>query len=154
MDIIKYKLELDNARNGVVVKESGYSYRDNPLTSPESITSMMNQLFRLNYQAEEYVYLLCFDSAMHPLGVFEVSHGAFNYASVGIREVFSKALLLCSTSIVLVHNHPSGRINPSDDDKKLLQNLKDASNLLGVSLVDFIIVGGDEFFSAKAEGMI
>lgn len=83
-----------------------------------------------------------------------VSVGSLNSSVVHPREVFKAAILANSSSIVLCHNHPSGDPRPSADDICLTQRLVEAGELLGISVVDHVVFGRDDFSSLRAEGYL
>lgn len=70
-----------------------------------------------------------------------VSMGTVNAAFVQPREVYRKAIIKGSAAIIVVHNHPSGNVEPSKGDLHIAQQLKDASKILNIPLKDFIIIG-------------
>ena len=119
----------------------------------KDIFQMMNNVFHSRELPEEHVWLLTMNSKLRVTSVFELSHGTVDMALITPREVFMRALLTGSTSVAIVHNHPSLDENPSKEDESIAKRLKEAGNTLGVSLIDFMIVG-DNYFSFKEEGMI
>lgn len=141
MRITTYRSELDENQHNILVKENSCNYPVDSLSNPQSVTEMLNAVFRLNKQAEEYVYMIALNTKSKPLGVFEISHGSASQSICNPREIFIKALLCGATGIILVHNHPSGDTTPSKDDKTVYQRIKEAGNLIGVSLLDNIVVG-------------
>lgn len=141
MRITKYKTELNADGLNVLVKESAFNYDMNACNEPCKVATLMNDCFRLNRQTEEYVYLLCLNTKMKIIGIFELSHGTVNMSLVSPREVFVKALLSGATNIILVHNHPSGDIYPSKEDIESFKRLKEVGNLVNIPLADSIIVG-------------
>jgi len=64
------------------------------------------------------------------------------------------ALKSCSTSIIAVHNHPSGNLNPSDADMVITQKIKDAGKILEIQLLDHLIITSESFFSMADNGLI
>lgn len=134
-------------------KASNYTIPNNRLTNPASIAKMMVDLYQLDIQAEEYVYMIAFNNKMYPVGVFEISHGTVNASLLSPREIFVRALLVGAVNIVLVHNHPSGSMRPSGEDIQATKRIKDAGKLLGVKLVDHIIIG-DDYLSLAEEGYL
>ena len=80
--------------------------------------------------------------------------GSRNSSVVGIDEVIRKALLLKSSGIVVCHNHPSGRVEPSKPDIELTENLKKACEMLGIKLFDHIIVSKEGYYSFKQAKLI
>lgn len=119
------------------------------LNSPKGIYELAVNAFHLDTMAEEYVYCLCFDTAIkNILGIFEVSHGSVNSSIVNPREILIRALLCGVSSLILLHNHPSGIPDPSREDIKTTERVQRACQVIGVSLLDHVIVGKDgRYFS-------
>lgn len=141
MRITTYRSELDENQHNILVKENSCNYPVDSLNNPQSVVAMLNSVFRLNKQAEEYVYMIALNTKGKPLGVFEISHGAAQQSICNPREIFIKALLCGATGIILAHNHPSGDTTPSKDDMTVYQRIKEAGNIIGVNLLDNIVVG-------------
>ena len=114
---------------------------------------MMVDLYQLDIQAEEYVYMIAFDTKQKPLGVFEISHGTVNASVLNPREVYLKALLVGAVNIVLLHNHPSGDTSPSRADIQSTKRIKEAGEMLGIKLIDHIIIG-DDYLSFAEESYL
>lgn len=74
-----------------------------------------------------------------------ISIGTLDSSLVHPREIFEPALQLSAAEIVLAHNHPSGSLEPSDEDIAITKRVADAGDLLGIALVDHIIVSDKEF---------
>lgn len=148
MRINKYKTLLN--ANGIpeVVREEGKNYTElSNLSSPTRIAQMFRTVFDLHRETEEHAYLLCLNNKNHPIGVFEISHGTVNMSVLRPREVYMKALVIGATSIVLVHNHPSGDRTPSKEDRTSLKNMIAAGKMLGMPLLDSIILAGQDYYS-------
>lgn len=73
--------------------------------------------------------------------------GTISYASVHPREIFKLAVKNSASSIIVVHNHPSGNSLPSSADKDLTKKLKSAGELMGIPLIDHIIIGYNNYYS-------
>ena len=71
-----------------------------------------------------------------------VSIGTLNLSIVHPREIFKLAILKSANSIILAHNHPSGNIEPSEEDIKVTEMLRKAGELLGIKVLDHVIVSG------------
>ena len=82
------------------------------------------------------------------------SSGTVNSSSVYPREILKHVLEIGATSIILVHNHPTGDITPSSADINITQKIRDALKTIDVPLYDHIIVGKGNFFSFKSLGII
>lgn len=104
--------------------------------------------------AEEYVYLLTLNTKGDITGVFEIAHGTVSNCLVSPREIFNRALMIGATTIILVHNHPSGYPEPSHDDILLTERVKKAGELIGIELLDHIIIGDKCFISFRKEEIL
>lgn len=101
---------------------------------------------------QEVFRVLILNTAHYLLRKVTVSKGAINMAVIHPREVFSRAVALQAASIVLVHNHPSGDPEPSQDDISLSQRMEQAGALLGIEVLDHIIVSQGGFYSLRERG--
>lgn len=142
MRINFYDLRLTETGGVALVKERGVNYGVEELDSPESIALLANRLLGLGEKAEEHIYMPAINSAGKVTGVFHLSKGVADAAIVSPREIFIRALLAGAVQIILVHNHPSGRVIPTEEDQKVTERVKKAGELLNVTLTDHIIVGG------------
>lgn len=82
-----------------------------------------------------------------------VSMGTVTGTIMHPRETFKKAIINGADSIIIVHNHPSGDTTPSEDDLLISRRLKEAGELLGIDMNDFIIIGGNGYMSFADEGI-
>ena len=83
-----------------------------------------------------------------------VSIGTLNYNLVHPREVFEPAVRNLAASVIVSHNHPSGCLEPSDEDLSLTKRLSQAGKLLGIELLDHVIVARSGFMSFKEKGLL
>lgn len=83
-----------------------------------------------------------------------VSIGTLNYNLVHPREVYEPAVENLAASIIVAHNHPSGCLEPSDEDLSLTKRLSQAGKLLGIELLDHVIVTKEGFMSFKQKGLL
>ena len=92
------------------------------------------------------------------IGVHVVSVGTLDASLVHPRDVFKAAYLSNASALILVHNHPSGDPTPSGEDRALSDRLRQAGELLGVTLLDFVIVTdpaeGFRYHSFKESGVL
>ena len=77
-----------------------------------------------------------------------------NASLISPRELFIEALNCGAVSIVLLHNHPSGDPTPSESDILLTKRIKDAGDLIGITLLDHIIIGNNCYISFSEQQMI
>ena len=93
------------------------------------------------------------DAQNQVMGIY-ISNGTVNQAVVYPREIIRHALLIGSSCIILVHNHPSGHPRPSDADIRLTKAIHDIAKMLDILVHDHIIIGGERFFSFREEGIM
>lgn len=142
-----YKLTL--------VKEKEIPYGcSKALTSPEAVAKLAADYIGLDTFAEEHLYLLALNVKNSINGIAEISHGALNYSIVHPREIYKYALSMNAASIIMVHNHPSGDITPSEDDVGITKRIREAGEILGIKLLDHIIVVPGGYLSLKEKGLL
>jgi DNA repair protein RadC len=83
-----------------------------------------------------------------------IEEGIVNQAVVYPRKVIEKALKKKASALILVHNHPSGHIKPSDADIRLTRTIQETARILDILVHDHIIIGENRFFSFREEGMM
>lgn len=106
----------------------------------------------IEYQEEVKIVLLNRSNIV--LGIYELSKGGITGTVVDIRIILGVALKCSASSIIMVHNHPSGKLLPSDSDKSITKRLKEACNLLDVSLFDHLIISRVGYYSFADSGLI
>ena len=143
--MIVYRTELDENKIPYVVQERKVHYGITP--HPDSVTEMLNTVVRLGHLAEEHIYEVCLSSASEPIGIFEVGQGSLSAAPVSPLVIFRNALLLNAPAVIIAHNHPSGSLEASFEDLECRDRLKNAGELLGVKLLDFLVLSGVAFSS-------
>ncbi len=122
------------------------------ITSPEVVFQKFGPRFA-TYKKEVFAVLLL-NSANILLREYKVSEGTLNASLVHPREVFQPAIVDSAASVILLHNHPSGEIEPSAQDRNITYRLVEAGKLLDIPVLDHIIIGGENYFSFKDEGLI
>ena len=153
--LTKYKTRLTENKRVILEKEASMNYPGESfiIKSPEDVAILGRNYMRIHEEPEEHLHMVCMNTKNRVLGVFEISHGTVNSSIVGVREIFQKALLANSVSIILMHNHPSGSADPSREDIAVTKKVAEAGVLLGVELLDHIVIG-DRYVSLKEKGHI
>ena len=88
------------------------------------------------------------------LGSEKLSMGGITGTIIDVRLVLKRALERRATSLVAAHNHPSGNLDPSDADKKITRQLKEAAAIMEIPVIDHIIVSQSGYYSFADEGML
>ena len=144
------KIEVVNIR---MVKEPSI-YSSEKIRSPEDVLKVIaNEL--ATYDREVFA-VLNLKTNGQPINLNICSVGTLDASVVSPREVFKSTILSNSAAFVAVHNHPSGSLNPSQEDKDVTKRLLACSELLGIKMLDHIIVAGDkaQMYSFKQDGML
>ena len=84
----------------------------------------------------------------------EVSVGSLNASLVHPRETFAAAVRESAAAVIFIHNHPSGDIKPSQEDILLTRRLVQAGEVIGIQVLDHIIIGDNDHFSFRDNGLI
>lgn len=157
MKINSYKTELNESGGLCLVAEKSFDIDGRKVfTNSQMVADFIGEQIGLRKAAEEYVYILCLDGAGHIVGLFEASHGSANNSMMPVREICKKALMLNAVNIIATHNHPSGEVEASNADLQSTHKLKEAMKIIGISLLDHIIVGGNttDFYSFAQNGIL
>ena len=108
----------------------------------------------LAQETKEHFIALHLNSKNRLLCLEIVSVGSLNATVVHPREVYKSALLSSAAAIVFVHNHPSGDTTPSAEDNEITCRLQQASEILGIRLLDHVIIGTDCHYSFADNGLL
>lgn len=129
-----------------MVKETSHNY-DVSFRTPYDVWNAINMICDVASLPEEHVWLIAADSKSHMRGIVEMSTGNANTCIFPVREIIRDMLLLDAVTFFVVHNHPSGDTTPSDEDINITKKLKEASDIVGVKMLDHVIVSHDDYTS-------
>lgn len=152
MRITTYSVELDDDLC-VLVKRGAVNYEAAALTRADLVVTMMNTIFRVDRKAEEYVYILGMNTKCKVVGAFLLSKGTIDSSIVVPRDIFIRLCLCGAGGFIMVHNHPSGSVNPSEEDVYATKRIKECADLMGIKFLDHIIIG-DGYYSFKEYGRL
>lgn len=123
----------------------------NAVRDPQTVLAYLTSSLR--DKKKEIFKVLFLNKANIVLAAKDLFQGTVDETVVHPREIIQAALDLHATGIILVHNHPSGRIEPSTEDIQMTQKIKLACEAVSVKVVDHIIVGDNQFFSFREHGL-
>lgn len=104
--------------------------------------------------SHEEFWVLLLNNSNKVIYKLQLSKGGLTQTVVDIRLIFKTALEHLATALIIVHNHPSGQLNPSMADKDITQKIKLAGNSLDIRLLDHLIVTQSDYFSFADEGVL
>ena len=107
----------------------------------------------MRFELVEYFKILILDTKNNVRSIEDISTGSLNSSIVHTRETFKLAIKKSASSIILLHNHPSGEAEPSHEDIVLTNRLDECGKILGIKVLDHVIIG-NYFYSFKEEGLL
>ncbi|MGB1041954.1 MAG: RadC family protein [Tenacibaculum sp.] len=102
----------------------------------------------------EEFWVLYLNNSNKVLDSFQLSKGGVTATLVDVRLLYKKALKIAAVGIIVAHNHPSGKLNPSTSDIELTQKIKQAGVTLDIKLLDHLIITEKTYFSFADEGIL
>ena len=139
------------------VSEVKLTYESNNTRKKKLKVKSSENIFELmvrNWEQIEYresFKILLLDISNQVLGINTVSIGGISKSIVDIKMILQGALLANASAIVAVHNHPSGNVRPSSVDDTITLRIKQATEIMDISLLDHLIITKDEYYSYADE---
>lgn len=127
-------------------------FSNKKITSPQEIAEIFIPLLR--DELKEKFIIVCLNSANKIIKHEVISIGNLNSSVVHPREIFKAAIEQSSASIILIHNHPSGNPEPSNEDISITKQIVDAGKILDIPIFDHIIIAGNTFTSFVEKRLI
>jgi len=132
-----------------MVKETSKGQK---LTNSQEVYNVMKPIFAENDDVET-VYCIFLNAKNRILAIEKIFSGTISASAIYPRELIKRVIALKSTAIVMVHNHPSGCVDPSAEDKAVTIKIAMALSSIDVFLHDHIIIG-DHFYSMADSGLL
>lgn len=125
-----------------------------PKTFRDSKDIFVHFHYRLWAKKQEHLYVLLLNYKNQLIDEKLITIGTINASLIHEREVFAPAIEKRASSIILIHNHPSGDAQPSLQDLDITKRLKKVGNLIGIRLLDHLIIGKNQFYSDNLKQII
>lgn len=109
-------------------------------------------LTRIDYK--EFFWVVLLTNASQVVGISEVSVGSTLGVVTNYKEILQLALLTNASAIIVAHNHPSGKIEPSQTDRDIILELKKVCKVLEINLVDNLILTSERYYSFADEHLL
>jgi len=158
-ELVKMK-GIGNAKALTIVSalELGRRRRDQPKEKNIKITCSQDGYDAISMdlldKAREEFWIILLNRANHIIRKCHISTGGVAGTVADPKVIFNLALEYLASSIVLVHNHPSGNLSPSEADKRLTSKMIESGKLLEIPVIDHIIIAEDEYFSFRDQNMM
>ena len=138
-----------NKYTTVLIRDRTVSYNANKLDSSKAVREVLCKLFHADRLPTERFWQICLNSQLRAVGAFKNASGGTTFCMADVASIARNALLTGAYGVVIAHNHPSGCLEPSNDDIKLTKQTKQALALLGIQLVDHVIITSGGYYSFK-----
>lgn len=122
------------------------------ITSSVDIYELFHPLMA-DLPTEEF-WVLLLNRSNRVIDKVRISSGGIDQTTADLRTILREALLARATQMVLIHNHPSGNIQPSQEDKRITERIKGAGRLMNISVIDHVIVTDGAYYSFNDEGIL
>jgi len=119
-----------------------------------SIEDIVRELDEFRNKKQEYFIAIYLDGVDRIIEKRVITIGILDKTLIHPREVFAPAIEMRAASIIVAHNHPSGELNPSENDIIITNKLKEAGDILGIDLIEHIIISKKGYFSFYENGYI
>lgn len=135
-----------------IVRESIEYYGRKKVRSPADAEEVLRKFIS---DADREIFLaLNLSTANNINSIHVVSIGTLNQSTVHPRECFKTALLSNADAVIFAHNHPSGEVTPSEEDKQITKKLRECGQLLNIRVLDHIIIGDHGYFSFQENALL
>lgn len=121
------------------------------ISSPEDVEGLLRG--RIGNLDREHFIAVLLNTKNEVLDHPTISVGTLSASLVHPREVFKPAIRASAASVILAHNHPSGKVEPSPEDREVTHRLSEAAKIIGIEVLDHVIIG-DGYFSMKECGLL
>ena len=128
-----------------------YGFRERRITGPRDVFPLVSHWAD---RSKERFVVLTLNGAHEVLSARVISVGLVNRTVVHPREVFAEAIADRACAVIAAHNHPSGRLDPSPEDREITERLRNAGATLGIPLLDHVIFCPDGYWSFVEHGLL
>lgn len=147
---VDFKEALMSGQLAGMVKEA---VKGETVSNPRTLFNILTPLMAQHKDIEKF-YCVFLDTKNRVLDIEPVFSGSLSSCTVYPRELIKACLDKNAASLIVAHNHPSGDITPSSEDKKLTRLIFSACHVMGIVLHEHLICGAGEFLSMQADGTI
>ena len=124
------------------------------ISQSRDVADYIRRVYPVEINIREAMVALYLNNSNRTLGYSIASIGGITGTILDIRLVLRDALLTQATNIILIHNHPSGSLNPSQADISITEKVKKAGELMDLRLLDHLILTEDTYYSFVDEGKL
>lgn len=123
-------------------------------SSRDAVAFLRSYIHPKRISLKEFFWVMLLTEAHQVIGIAEVGSGNSRSVVMGIKEILTLALLANASSMILVHNHPSGNTTISQNDKACTKRISEVANIMEVNLIDHIILTAESYTSFSDDGLL
>lgn len=153
-DLQGFQENKNKLPNIQVYYQDAYQKERVVLNTSEKVYKYILPYYNMSLQSHEEFIVIYLSQVAKVLGVQTIGVGGISCTYVDKRRILQSALLLNATKMILVHNHPSGGLNPSVSDKQLTYEISEAAKLLDITVHDHLIIAESEYYSFADYGLM
>ena len=124
-------------------------YKERQILKPQDIAEILIE--KMRFEKQEILKVAMLNNKNILLKIKDIAKGGGNFVTATIKSVLNEAVKIEASKIILVHNHPSGDPTPSSQDIKFTKNIEQATEILGIQLLDHIVIGKTNYVSIFSE---
>ena len=125
------------------------------IKNSDDIVNVLRSIFNADtlLWTEEFI-LVCLNRAHKVIGYYKVGAGGFSGVVCDVKVIMTMALQSSASCLIVAHNHPSGNLKPSDNDRKMTDKINRACKIFDINLLDHIILTESSYYSFAEEGQL
>lgn len=124
------------------------------ITGSQVSADVIRQFYHADISIYESFFLMLLNNSLETIGYVKISQGGIMGTVVDIRIIAKYCIEALATHCILAHNHPSGKLMPSDADRHITRKTQDALRIFDISVLDHIIITEDGHYSFADAGII
>lgn len=121
------------------------NYKEIQILKPYDIAELLMQ--KMRFEKQEILKVAMLNNKNKLIKIRDIAIGAGNFATATIKSILNEAVKIEASKIILIHNHPSGDPTPSNSDIEFTKKVEQASEILGIQLLDHIVIGNANYVS-------
>jgi len=138
----------------ITLKEEKTEYKKSKITSSKHAYEVMKPFFENDMTICESFYILFLNNANNTTGFVKISQGGINATVADIRIIAKYCVETLSPAVIIAHNHPSGKLQPSASDRETTDKIKNALALFDCRVLDHLILTEEGYYSFADEGIL
>jgi DNA repair protein RadC len=159
--LLPFFIYLKSGKMVIHEKLDIYSLKRNPsriqriqISTSKNAYEIIRKFYKHDINVYESLFLLMLDRGNITVGFVKISQGGVSSTTADMKMIIRYVTTSLASAIVIAHNHPSGKLRPSDNDIALTREIKQALDILEVKVLDHLILSDKDYYSFSDEGIL